>query len=65
MEVQILVSHEYRINDGNWMSAARSLYYLGALERFAWSIALDTDKIAKGNNTLEVREINDDGQSLQ
>ena len=37
---------------------------LGALERFTWSIALDTDKIAKGNNTLEVRGISDDGQSL-
>ena len=57
---------EYRINDGNWMSAAfeESNTTLGALERFAWSIALDTDKIAKGNNTLEVRGISDDGQSL-
>ena len=57
---------EYRINDGNWMSAAfeESNTTLGALERFTWSIALDTDKIAKGNNTLEVRGISDDGQSL-
>ena len=57
---------EYRINDGNWMSAAfeESNSTLGALERFAWSIALDTGKIAKGNNTLEVRGISEDGQSL-
>ena len=57
---------EYRINDGNWMSASfeESNTTLGALERFTWSIALDTDKIAKGNNTLEVRGISDDGQSL-
>ena len=57
---------EYRINDGNWMSVSfeESNTTLGALERFTWSIALDTDKIAKGNNTLEVRGISDDGQSL-
>ena len=37
---------------------------LGALERFSWSIALDTDKLPSGNNTLEFRGMSDDGQSL-
>ena len=57
---------EYRINDGNWMSTSfeESNGTLGALESFSWSIALDVDKMSKGNNTIEIRGLSDDGQSL-
>ena len=57
---------EYRINNGNWMSASfeESNGTFGALESFSWSIALDVDKMSKGNNTIEIRGLSDDGQSL-
>jgi len=57
---------EFRINDGKWVSAnfEESNGTLGALERFAWSIALDTDNMPKGNNTIEIRGLSDEGQSL-
>ena len=57
---------EYRINGGNWMSVAfeETNGSLGALERFGWSIAIDTDKLPSGNNTLEFRGLSDGGQSL-
>ena len=59
-------SIEYRMNDGEWMSVAyeETNGSLSALERFSWSLALDLDKISKGNNSLEIRGISDDGQSL-
>ena len=57
---------EYRINGGTWMPASFEVSNgtLGALERFGWSIALDTDKMPKGNNTVEIRGLTDNGQSL-
>ncbi|MDG1556910.1 MAG: S8 family serine peptidase, partial [Candidatus Poseidoniaceae archaeon] len=58
---------EFRINDGSWQSASfnESSGELGALERFTWTVALDLDKMAKGNHTIEVRALNDDSvQSL-
>ena len=57
---------EYRINGGSWNSASfeESNGTLGALERFGWSIALDVEKMSKGNNTIEVRGLTDNGQSL-
>ena len=58
---------EFRINDGPWQSASfnESSGELGALERFTWTVALDLDKMAKGNHTVEVRALNDDSvQSL-
>ena len=57
---------EFRINDGKWVSAnfEESNGTLGALERFAWSIALDTNNMPKGNNTIEIRGLSDEGQSL-
>ena len=57
---------EYRINGGSWNSASfeESNGTLGALERFSWSIALDVEKMSKGNNTIEVRGLTDNGQSL-
>ena len=59
-------SVEYRINGGEWNSVAFEATNgsLAALERFDWSIALDTDKLPRGNNTLEFRGLSDDGQSL-
>ncbi|MEC8313343.1 MAG: S8 family serine peptidase [Candidatus Thermoplasmatota archaeon] len=59
-------SVEYRINGGEWNSVAFEATNgsLAALERFDWSIALDTDKLPSGNNTLEFRGLSDDGQSL-
>ena len=61
-----LTAIEYRINDGNWMSVSfeESNGTLGALERFGWSIALDVDKMVKGDNTIEIRGLTDEGQSL-
>ncbi|MDA8801696.1 S8 family serine peptidase [Candidatus Poseidoniales archaeon] len=58
---------EFRIDDGSWQSASfnESSGELGALERFIWTVALDLDKMAKGNHTIEVRALNDDSvQSL-
>ena len=57
---------EYRINGGSWNSASfeESNGTLGALERFGWSIALDVEKMSKGNNTIEVRGLTDNGQSI-
>ena len=57
---------EYRMNDGEWMSVAfeETNGSLSALERFSWSLALDLDKISIGNNSLEIRGISDNGQSL-
>ncbi|MEC8258002.1 MAG: S8 family serine peptidase, partial [Candidatus Thermoplasmatota archaeon] len=59
-------SVEYRINGGDWSSVAFEATNgsLDTLERFDWSIALDTDKLPSGNNTLEFRGLSDDGQSL-
>ena len=57
---------EYRINSGTWESVvfAETNGTLGALERFAWSIAVDHNKLPRGNNTLEFRGLSDVGQSL-
>ena len=53
---------EFRINDGPWQSASfnESSGELGALERFTWTVALDLDKMAKGNHTIEVRALNEE-----
>ena len=52
---------EFRIDDGSWQSASfnESSGELGALERFTWTVALDLDKMAKGNHTIEVRALNE------
>ena len=57
---------EYRINSEEWMSVAfeQTNGSLSALERFSWSLALDLDKMSKGNNSIEIRGLSDDGQSL-
>jgi len=59
-------SVEYRINDGSWNSVAFQVEdNATALQRIAWTIALDPAKIGKGNQTIEIRAINSEGlQSL-
>ena len=54
---------EFRINDGEWMEAAYETVEggLGALERFEWVVALDPAVLAAGNQTVEVRGLNDQG----
>jgi serine protease AprX len=54
---------EFRINDGEWMEAAYETVEggLAALERFEWVVALDLDLLASGNQTVEVRGLNDQG----
>jgi hypothetical protein len=53
---------EFRIDDGPWQSASfnESSGEMGALERFTWTVALDLDKMAKGNHTIEVRALNEE-----
>ena len=57
---------EYRMNDGEWMSVdfEQTNGSLSALERFSWSLALDLDKISMANNSIEIRGLSDNGQSL-
>ena len=57
---------EYRMNDGEWMSVdlEQTNGSLSALERLSWSLALDLDKISMANNSIEIRGLSDDGQSL-
>ena len=54
---------EFRINDGEWMEAAYETVEggLAALERFEWVVALDLGQLAAGNQTVEVRGLNDQG----
>ena len=56
---------EYRINEELGPASFEITNgTLGALERFGWSIALDADKMPRGNNTVEIRGLTDNGQSL-
>ena len=58
---------EYRIGNGAWKSASfnESSGELAALERFTWTVALNLDALAKGNQTVEIRGLNEAGvQSL-
>ena len=56
---------EFRIGDGAWQSAGfnQSSGELAALERFTWTVALDPDAMALGENTIEIRGLND--QAIQ
>ena len=58
---------EYRIGDGAWKSASfdETSGQLASLQRFTWTVALDLDALEKGNQSLEIRGVNDAGvQSL-
>ena len=54
---------EGRFGDGEWMQASYEVVDggLAALQRFEWVMAFDVDQLAKGNQTLEVRGINEQG----
>ena len=58
---------EYRIGNGAWKSATfdETSGELAALQRFTWTVALDLDALEKGNQSIEIRGMNDAGvQSL-
>ena len=66
-QVGAVMSVEYRIDGGEWMSATfdEGAETLGPFARFNWTIALDTSKLMEGNRSIEVRAINTEGtQSL-
>lgn len=54
---------EFRIEGGPWMEAAYETVEggLAALERFEWVVALDLDRLNAGNQTVEVRGLNEQG----
>jgi subtilisin family serine protease len=54
---------EFRINDGTWMEATYETTDggLAALERFEWVVALNPALLDKGNHTIEIRGLNDQG----
>ena len=58
-----IASVEVRVDGGSWMQATYETVDggLGALERFAWAFAIDVGQLSKGNHTLEVRGLNEDG----
>ena len=66
-QASVVSAVEYRIGNGAWKSASfeNAGDELAALQRFAWTIALDLDSLNKGNQTIEIRGLNDAGvQSL-
>jgi subtilisin family serine protease len=56
-------SVEFRINDGAWTEATYETTDggLAALERFEWVVALNPTLLEKGNQTIEIRGLNDQG----
>ena len=52
---------EFRINEGAWMEATYETTDggLAALERFEWVVALNPALLDKGNQTIEIRGLND------
>ena len=54
---------EFRIDGGPWMQAAYETVEggLAALERFEWVVGLDLDRLAAGNQTVEIRGSNEQG----
>jgi serine protease AprX len=66
-QASVVSAVEYRIGNGAWKSAAfdDASDQLAALQRFTWNIAFDLDSLEKGNQTIEIRGLNDAGvQSL-
>ena len=58
---------EYRIDNGQWMSATfdEDAVTMGAFARFNWTISLDTSSLKDGNRTIEIRALNSESvQSL-
>jgi serine protease AprX len=66
-QASVVSAVEYRIGNGAWKSASfeDGGSELAALQRFTWTIAFDLDSLDKGNQTIEIRGLNDAGiQSL-
>jgi len=66
-QADVVSAVEYRIGNGAWKSATfdEAAEPLAALQRFSWTIALDLDTLDKGNQTIEIRGLNEAGvQSL-
>ena len=66
-QADVVSAVEYRIGNGAWKSTSfdEASGELAALQRFAWTIALDLDTLDKGNQTIEIRGLNAAGvQSL-
>ena len=66
-QASVVSAVEYRIGNGAWKSASfeDGGSELAALQRFTWNIAFDLDSLEKGNQTVEIRGLNDAGvQSL-
>jgi len=66
-QADVVSAVEYRIGNGAWKSATfnETTEPLAALQRFSWTIALDLDTLEKGNQTVEIRGLNEAGvQSL-
>jgi subtilisin family serine protease len=57
---------QYRIDGGDWIEASYEIGEEGstALVPFNWSVALDVDKLSKGNHSIEIRAVGPEGESL-
>ena len=57
---------QYRIDGDDWIEASYEIGEEGstALVPFNWSVALDVDKLSKGNHSIEVRAVGPEGESL-
>jgi len=57
---------QYRIDGNDWIEASYEIGENGstALVPFNWSVALDVDKLSKGNHSIEVRAVGPEGESL-
>ena len=58
-----IASVEFRINGGSWAQATYETVEggLGALERFQWVVALDPAQLDVGNQSVEIRGLNEQG----
>ena len=58
-----IASVEFRINGGSWAQATYETIEggLGALERFEWVVALDPAQLDAGNQSVEIRGLNEQG----
>lgn len=58
-----IASVEGRVANGEWQEATYEIVDggLAALERFEWVMALDPDQLLIGNQTIEIRGVNEQG----
>ncbi|MBT7938785.1 MAG: hypothetical protein HN696_06450, partial [Euryarchaeota archaeon] len=57
---------QYRIDGDDWIEASYEIGEEGstALVPFNWSVALDVNKLSKGDHSIEVRAVGPEGESL-